>query len=59
MDVVSIVGRSVVAVAPAVISIAVQAVVAVVVSVGAMVGALAVRAVPPNASPALVYAFGT
>ena len=55
---VSIVGRSVVAVVPAVVSIAVQAVgVPAVVSVSVV--ALAVAAVPPDASPALVYAFET
>ena len=46
-----LVGRSVVAVAPAVVSVSI--------AVAAVVGALAVGAVPPNASPALVGAFET
>ena len=56
-----------VAVTPAEVSIGVAAVVSAVVSVGVSVGVLAatpvgvlaVVAVPPNVSPALVYAFET
>ena len=49
----------VVAVMPAVVVAATPVGVSAVVSVGALFVALAVAAVPPGASPALVYAFGT